>query len=166
MFANLTGYNVSLWIHICAAVVGLGATFAEAILFQVAMRMDPRNMPFVHRAQRAINQRLANPALLVILVTGVIQVLDSDYIDFSDAWISASFVIIIVLGGLLGGYFIPTDKKLEAQAAEEIAAAGPTGEVQFSQGYLEKLKQEGLVGTLSGVLIIVVIFLMVVKPGA
>jgi uncharacterized membrane protein len=164
-FADITGYNISLWIHISAAVVGLGATFAEAILFQVAMRMDPRNMPFVHRAQRAINQRLANPALLIILITGIIQVLDSDFIDFSDAWISASFVIIIALGGLLGAYFIPTDKRLEAQAAEEIAAAGP-GPVQLSQGYLDKLKQEGMMGVISGVLIIVVIFLMVVKPGA
>jgi len=165
MFADLSGYNISLWIHISAAVVGLGATFAEAILFQVAMRMDPRNMPFVHRAQRAINQRLANPALLIILITGIIQVLDSDFIDFGDAWISATFVIIIVLGGLIGAYFIPTDKRLEAQATEEIAAAGP-GPVTFSQGYLDKLKQEGLVGTVSGLLIVIAVFLMVVKPGA
>jgi len=165
MFADLSGYNISLWIHISAAVVGLGATFAEAILFQVAMRMDPRTMPFVHRAQRAINQRLANPALLIILITGIIQVLDSDFIDFGDAWISATFVIIIVLGGLLGAYFIPTDRRLEAQASEEIAAAG-AGPVQFSQGYLDKLKQEGFVGMISGLLIIAAVFLMVVKPGA
>lgn len=164
MFA-ITGIEISIWIHISAAIIGLGATFAEAIAFQVAMKMDPRVMPFVHRMQRTINQRLANPALLVILITGIIQVLDSDYIDFSDAWITSAFVIIIILGGLLGSYFIPTDKRLEAQAAEEIAAAG-SGPVQFSQSYLDKLKQEGLVGTLSGVLIVAAVFLMVVKPGA
>jgi uncharacterized membrane protein len=163
MFA-ITGYEISLWLHITAAVVGLGATFAEAIAFQVALKMDPRVMPFVHRMQRTINQRLANPALLLILITGIYQVSDGNW-SFGDAWISATFVIIIVLGGLLGAYFIPTDKRLEAQAAEEVAAAGP-GPVQFSQGYLDKLKQEGLVGTLSGLLIVVAIFLMVVKPGA
>ena len=165
MFADLSGYNISLWIHISAAVVGLGATFAEAIAFQVAMRMDPRVMPYVHRLQRAINQRLANPALLIILITGIIQVLDKDYIDFGDAWISATFVILIILGGLLGGYFIPTDKRLEAQSAAEVAAAGD-GPVEYSQGYLDKLRQEGLVGTISGLLIIAAVFLMVVKPGA
>jgi hypothetical protein len=165
MFADLSGYNISLWIHISAAVIGLGATFAEAIAFQVALKMDPRVMPFVHRMQRTINQRLANPALLIILITGIIQVLDSDFIDFSDAWISATFVIIIILGGLLGGYFIPTDKRLEAQAAAEVAAAGD-GPVQYSQGYLDKLKQEGLIGTISGLLIVIAVFLMVVKPGA
>jgi uncharacterized membrane protein len=165
MFADLSGYNISLWIHISAAVIGLGATFAEAIAFQVALKMDPRVMPFVHRMQRTINQRLANPALLIILITGIIQVLDSDFIDFGDAWISATFVIIIILGGLLGGYFIPTDKRLEAQAASEVAAAGD-GPVQYSQGYLDKLKQEGLIGTISGLLIVIAVFLMVVKPGA
>jgi uncharacterized membrane protein len=165
MFADLSGYNISLWIHISAAVIGLGATFAEAIAFQVALKMDPRVMPFVHRMQRTINQRLANPALLIILITGIIQVLDSDFIDFGDAWISATFVIIILRGGLLGGYFIPTDKRLEAQAASEVAAAGD-GPVQYSQGYLDKLKQEGLIGTISGLLIVIAVFLMVVKPGA
>jgi hypothetical protein len=165
MFADLSGYNISLWIHISAAVIGLGATFAEAIAFQVALKMDPRVMPFVHRMQRTINQRLANPALLIILITVIIQVLDSDYIEFIDAWISATFVIFIILGGLLGGYFIPTDKRLEAQAASEVAAAGD-GPVQYSQGYLDKLKQEGLIGTISGLLIVIAVFLMVVKPGA
>ncbi len=165
MFADITGYNISVWIHISAAVVGLGATFAEAILFQVALKMDPRVMPFVHRAQRAINQRLANPALLIVLITGIIQVAAKDYYGFGDAWISATFAIIIVLGALLGAYFIPTDRRLEKVASEEVAAAGD-GPVRFSQGYLDKLKQEGMVGTLSGVLIIAAIFLMVVKPGA
>jgi uncharacterized membrane protein len=164
MLADITGYNISLWLHISAAVVGLGATFAEAILFQVALKMDPRVMPFVHRAQRSINQWLANPALVIILVTGIYQVSDGNW-SMGDAWISATFVIIIILGGLLGAYFIPTDRRLEKVAADEIAAAGP-GPVQFSQGYLDKLKQEGTIGTLSGVLIIVAIFLMVVKPGA
>lgn len=163
MFA-ITGYEISLWLHITAAIVGLGATFAEAILFQVALKTDPRNMPLVHRVQRTINQRLANPALLVILITGIYQVADGNW-SFGDAWISATFVIIIVLGGLVGAYFIPTDKRLEQVAADEIAAAG-AGPVRFSQGYLDKLKQEGLVGTLSGLLIVVAVFLMVVKPGA
>jgi len=163
MFA-VTGYQISLWVHITAAVVGLGATFAEAILFQVALKMDPRVMPFVHRAQKAINQRLANPALLVILITGIIQVADSDYIDFSDGWISATFVIIIVLGALQGAYFIPTDRKLEKVAAAEIEAAG-TGAVTFSEDYQRQLAREGGLGALSGLLIIAALFLMVIQPG-
>ena len=164
MFADLSAYNISIWLHISATVIGLGATFAEAIAFQVAMKMDPRVMPYVHRLQRAINQRLANPALLVILITGFYQVSEGNW-SMGDAWISATFVIIIALGGLLGAYFIPTDKRLEKQAAEEIAAAGD-GQVQFSQGYLDKLRQEGIVGMVSGLLIVAAIFLMVVKPGA
>lgn len=163
MFA-ITGNEISLWLHISAATVGLGATFALAILFQVALKADPRYMPLVHRVQRAVNQRLANPALLIILITGIYQVSDGPW-SFGDAWISATFAIVIALGAIIGAYFIPTDKRLEQVATEEIAAAG-TGPVQFSQSYLDKLKQEGLVGTVNGLLIVIAIFLMVVKPGA
>lgn len=162
--ADITGYDISLWLHISAAVVGLGTTFAMTILFQVALKTDPRTMPFVHRAQRVINQRLVNPALLVILVTGIYQVSDGNW-SFGDAWISASFVIIIALGALIGAYFIPTDKRLEQVAAAEITAARD-GSVTLSASYLDKLKQEGVVGLVSGLLVVVVIFLMVVKPGA
>ena len=73
--------------------------------------------------------------------------------------------IVIVLGGLTGGYFVPADHKLAAMAEREIAAAGP-GEVTMSDEYQGKARTIGLVGTLAGVLVLVAIFLMVAKPGA
>src|SRR5688572_27151793 len=111
--AAVTGYDISLWIHISAVVVGLGITFAEAIMFPVAMKMDPRNLPFVYRMQITINRYFANPALALIIITGIYQVIEYDW-GFEKFWISATFLIVFILGGLTGGYFIPTDKKLEA----------------------------------------------------
>src|SRR4029450_1576637 len=118
----VTGYEISLWIHISAVVVGFGATFAESIAFPVAMRLDARHLPYVHRLQLAINQYLATPALVVILVTGIYQVSDAD-LDFGDFWISASFAILIVLGGLLGAYFIPADRRLGPMVQPDIDPA-------------------------------------------
>jgi len=109
----VSGYQLSVWIHVTAVVAGLGITFAEAVLFPVAMRMDPRHLPYVHRVQLTINRYIANPALLLILATGIYQVSDAGW-SFGDFWISATFAIVIVLGGLVGAYFIPADKKLEA----------------------------------------------------
>ncbi len=161
MFA-ITGYEISLWLHISGVVV-LGATLAEALTFPVAMRMDPRHLPFVYRLQLAINTRLANPALLLVLVTGIYQVIDGNW-EFGDPWVSGGFAIVIVLGALLGGYFIPTDRKLEAQVTEELAAAGD-GPVKLSEAFQAKARQEGIVGAVTGALIVIAIFLMVVKPG-
>jgi uncharacterized membrane protein len=159
----ITGFEISLFLHITAVVVGFGATFAEALLFPVAQKMGVKYLPFVHQLQIAINQRLATPAMVIILITGIYQVSDAD-LSFGDFWISASLVIVIALGGLLGGYFIPTDRKLRAQVEREIAAANG-GEVILSPSYRAAAKTEGMIGALAGLLVVAAIFLMVVKPG-
>jgi uncharacterized membrane protein len=156
-------FEVSLFLHITAVVIGFGATFAESITFPIAMRLDPRHLPYVHALQVAINRRFATPALVVILVTGLYQVDEAGF-DFGDAWVSASLLIVIVLGGLLGGYFVPTDRRLGAMVERELAEAGP-GEVKLSDEYLRATRTEGILGAVTGVLIILAIFLMVVKPG-
>lgn len=156
-------YEISVFLHITAVVVGFGATFAESFTFPVAMKLDPRHLPYVHRLQLSINQYLTTPALVVVLATGFYQVADHDF-ELGDAWLSASFAIVIVLGGLIGGYFIPADRRLAVMAEREIAAAGQ-GEVVLSEEYQRRARMEGIVGALAGVLIVVAIYLMVTKPG-
>jgi uncharacterized membrane protein len=160
MLASITAYSVSVWIHISAVIVGFGATFAEAVTFPVAMKLDKRHLPYVHKLQLFINQRLASPALVVILITGLYQVSKGDW-SFGDLWISLSFLIVIVLGGLLGAYFIPTDRRLGAQVEKELAAGG-----ELSPDYLAQVRREGVFGTITGVLILLAVFLMVTKLGA
>jgi uncharacterized membrane protein len=163
--ATLSAYNISLFLHITAVIVGFGATFAEAVTFPVAMKLDRRHLPYVHRLQLAINQWLTTPALVVVIATGFYQVAEGDW-GLGAFWISASIVIAIVLGGLLGGYFIPTDRKLAPMVEGEIAAAGATGEVELSEEYQRRARMEGVVGAITGVLIVAATFLMVTKPGA
>jgi len=143
----------------------LGATFAEAIAFPVAIKMDARHLPYLHRLQRAINQRLATPALLVIVLTGMYQVSKSPW-SYSDFWISSTFAIAIILGGMNGAYFVPADRKLEAMAKRDIAAGPGDGEITMSDEYLRGARIEGIVGAIAGLLVIAAVFLMVVKPGA
>ena len=76
--------------------VGFGSTFAEAIMFPVALRTNVRHLPYVHRLQLAINQWLASPALLVVLATGFYQVSDRDF-DLGDFWLSATLTIVVVI---------------------------------------------------------------------
>ena len=67
---TVTGYDVSLFLHITAVVIGLGSTFVEGLTFPVAMRLDPRHLPYKHRLQLAIHRFLTLPALVVVLATG------------------------------------------------------------------------------------------------
>ena len=129
IFAEIDAYSLSVFLHVSAVVVGFGATFAEAIMFPVAMKAGVRHLPYVHKLQLAINQRLATPAMVIVILTGLYQT--SERWDWGEVWISATFAIVIVIGGLLGGYFIPADRKLGAMVERELAAAGD-GEVVLS----------------------------------
>jgi hypothetical protein len=161
----VTGFEFSLFLHITAVMVGFGATFAEAIAFPVAMKLNPRHLPYVHRLQLAINQWLTTPAMVVVLATGFYQVADQDELfKFGQFWLDGSLAIVIIIGGLLGAYFIPTDRKLGAMIEREIAAA-PEGEFKPSEEYLAKSRVEGIVGTVTGLLLVAAVYLMVTKPG-
>jgi uncharacterized membrane protein len=162
MLASISAYTISIWIHVSAAVIGFGSTFAGAVAFPLAARRYPRHLPFVHHMSLAINRRLANPALLVVLVTGFYQVSKGNW-KMSSFWISGTLLIVLVLGGLIGAYFIPTDKKLAAMAEREAAAAGE-GEFTPSAEYQALAQREGAIGGLAGLLIVAALFLMITKP--
>ena len=158
-----TSYDYSLFLHIPAAVVGFGTTFAESITFPVAMKLDKRHLPYVHRLQRTINTYFAVPALIVILATGFYQVSERDW-DLGKPWLSISLGLVAVIAVLNLAYFIPQDRKLEAMVTREIAAAGG-GEVELSADYMAASRKTGIAGAATGVMLVVIIFMMTVKPG-
>jgi uncharacterized membrane protein len=160
---GVTSYEVSLFIHITAAIVGLGVTFAEAFTYPVAMRLGPRYLPFKHRFQLAINVLLAGPALVVVLATGLYQVSEFDY-ELGDFWLSGTMGIVVVLALMLVAYFIPEDRRLEAMVRRDIEASGE-GEIVLSDEYLRRVRWEAALGTVADLLVIVAVYLMVTKPG-
>lgn len=164
-FAAVNAYNISIFIHVSAVVVGFGSTFAEAITFPVAMKLDARHLPYVHRLGVAINRWLATPALVVIIVTGFYQVSKGHW-SLGDGWISATLAIAVVLGGLNGAYFIPEDKRLQAMAERDLAAGAGIPTVPMSDEYQRRARIEGMVGSFAGLLVIAAVFLMITKPGA
>jgi hypothetical protein len=163
----VTNYNISLFLHITAVMVGFGSTFAEAIMFPVAVKAGVRNLPYVHKLQLAINQWLATPAMVIILATGFYQVSEGNW-DLGSFWISATLTIVIVIGGLLGAYFIPADRKLGPMVQSEIDALG-NREItlaDLSEEYQRRARMEGIVGTITGLLLVAAVYIMVIKPGA
>ena len=160
MLAAIDAYSVSVFLHVAAVVVGFGSTYALAVTFPVALQMGPQHLPYVHRLGIVLNQWFATPALVVILATGFYQVADAD-ISLGEPWISGPFAILIILGGLIGGYFLPTERRLLAMSERELA----TGATELSAEYQAAAKRSGMVGALAGVLILLAVFLMITKPG-
>jgi len=163
VIAALALYSLSVFVHVTAVVVGFGSTFAESLMFPVALKLSNRHLPYVHRLQLAINRWFATPALAVVLLTGIYQVIEGPW-SFGEFWISATLAILIALGALIGGYFIPADRRLAPMVERELAAA-EDGEATLSEEYQRRARREGVAGGLAGVLVVVAVFLMVVKPG-
>jgi uncharacterized membrane protein len=159
----MTSYELSLFVHITAAVAGLGATSAEALTYGVAKRLDARHLPYKHALQLAINQYLALPALVVLLVTGLYQA-DEVGFELGALWLSAALGIVAALALMLIAYFIPEDRRLQAMAERDIAASG-TGQVALTDEYLRRVRREEIVGAVAGLMVVAVVFLMVTKPG-
>jgi uncharacterized membrane protein len=153
-----TSYDYSLALHIVAAVVGFGTTFAESITFPVAMKMDKRHLPYVHRLQRTINKYFAVPGLVVVVATGFYQVSDRDW-DLGKPWLSISLGLVALIAVLNIAYFIPEDRKLEAMITRDLAEGEPSVE------YMKRSRNTGIAGAATGLMLVVIIFLMVTKPG-
>jgi uncharacterized membrane protein len=160
---GVTNYELSLFIHITAAIVGLGATFVETLLYPLAIRLDPRHLPFKHALQLAINKYLALPALVVLLATGIYQVEEFDF-DLGDFWLSSAMAIVIVLAALVIAYFIPEDRRLQKMVERDIAASG-AGEIALSAEYQRRVRVEAVVGTVADLLVIAAVYVMVTTPG-
>ena len=164
MLATVDSFTVSLFLHITAVMVGFGSTFALSVTTPIAMKLDLRHLPYVHQLSLTLGRFFATPALVIVLVTGFYQV-DKGNWDLGDAWLSVSLAIIVVIGALSGAYFVPAAKKLKALAERDIAASGE-GQVTLSEEYNKRARLGAIFGPLTGLLLVVAVFLMVTKPGA
>jgi uncharacterized membrane protein len=160
----ITTYDFSIFLHVTAVMVGFGATFALSVATPIAMRLDPRHLPYVHRLAAHLNRFFAGPALIVVIVTGFYQVSKGNW-HFADFWISATFAIVIVLGGLMGVVFLPSARALKALAERDIAATAPAQPVTVSAEYTARARAELIAGPITGLLLVAAVFLMTTKPG-
>src|SRR3954469_19289688 len=86
---KLSFYNVLLFLHVTSAIVAFGVIFAYPLFVRVAHQSDPRNLPYVHRAQAYVGARLITSGATLVLLTGVILAATSDVYGFSDPFVSA-----------------------------------------------------------------------------
>ncbi len=158
MTATITGYGIGLFIHVLAVVLTFGPTFAYGIFIGVAERSAPRSVPTVLRGIQATDRYLVRPGLIVVLLAGVYLLIDG-HISASESWVSVGFVAIVVLFGMVHGFFKPnTEKALEL--AERDLAAGDTLGAEYAA--VSKKLENG--GKIAGLVIAITIFFMVVKP--
>ena len=149
--AEVQFYDVVVFFHILAFVLAFGPTFAYGLFFATAARMNPAALPVVGQAVVTWGRTAQRASILVIIASGLY--LTGERWEFSDFFVSWGLAAIIVLLALSEAYFIPTTKRFIG-AAE----AGRQEEVQAIA------KQQGTMGPIAGLIVVLTIYVMTAKP--
>ncbi|HEX5592672.1 MAG TPA: DUF2269 family protein [Solirubrobacterales bacterium] len=157
MQATVTGYSVGLFIHILAVVLAFGPTFAYGIIFSV-MPKYPRSAPAFFEAIRKVDTYLVNPGMIVVLLAGIYLMTEGPW-NGSEAWITVGFLAIFALFGLQHAFFRPQGRKAQGLAERDLGAGD-----SFSAEFEAISRRLGTVGAIAGLIVVVTIFFMTVKP--
>lgn len=154
-------YDVIVWLHVSAVVLAFGPTFAYGIYFATAGPRYPRSIPAILEAQNVINRTMVTIGAVVILVTGIY--LAADRWDFGYFFVTWGLVAIIVLLGLVHGFFIPHERRALEAAKRDIDSAG-AGDVAFGEEFNRESGASARMGPIAGLIVIVTIYVMAAKP--
>jgi uncharacterized membrane protein len=161
--AAIDFFTITKFLHVASVVIAWGVTFAYPVIQRTAERQDPRAVPNFWRTATRLGFAIIAPSAVLILVTGIIMVVDQEAFGFGDSWVTVGMVAIVVLIAFGPLFFTPAERKLAEVAERDVAAAG-AGEVRFSEDYQAASRRYALVGQLNGLIVLVAIFFMVVKP--
>lgn len=142
-----TPYNLVLLLHILSAIVAFAPAFVWPIV-NVQTRKRGVQVPSEVAGQVPVNNVIIHgPALVATGVFGILLVVLSDEVwEFSQAWISAAFVVWFAILAVLFGLLVPAERKA---AAGDAAAA----------------KRGAMFGGIIHLLLVVMLYLMIWKPG-
>ena len=174
------GYKIVLILHILTVVIGIGAVMLNGLYgAQAKARKGPEGLAIAEANFRV--SMIAEYFIYATLVFGVgLVFMSDDVIEFSQTWIWLSLVLYVVAMGISHGVVIPTAKEMQGLMREVNAMGPPPGVGGPGAGgpppgaggpppqvvQLEALgKKIGAGGGALNVITVVIIVLMVWKPG-
>ena len=148
-------YLILKWLHVLLAIAAIGANLTYGVWLSRAAR-TPEALPFTLRGIKILDDRIANPAYGLLLVTGVALVFVGGW-SFTTPWIliSLALYVLAVLLGLFG--YTPTLRR-QIQVVENGGQASPE--------YAALARRGTILGIVLAAVVVAIVFFMVTKPGA
>jgi uncharacterized membrane protein len=148
----MTGFLLLKWLHVMSAIVAVGSNVTYA-MWSTRAKGEPEHLGFVLRGIKVLDDRVANPAYGVLLVTGLIMAFTTYTI--STRWILTGLAIFVVMAVLGAAVYSPTlTRQIKALDAEGAASAA----------YVAADARARAVGMFLGLLAVVAVLVMVFKP--
>jgi uncharacterized membrane protein len=152
-------FEFLLLIHVAGAIIGFGPTFAFAILGPSAQKAGPNRGVAIMETMVAIEKRMVYPVALVTQpLTGILMIFETNRDDhfFDNEWLVGAIVIYIFILYIALFLNTPLIDKMITMTKE---GGPPTPEFEALG------KKAGIYGPIMTVGLVVIIFLMVIKPG-
>jgi uncharacterized membrane protein len=146
-------YLLLKWIHVLSAIIAVGANATYGVWIIRASR-DAQALPFTLRTIKVIDDRMANPAYGLLLITGFAMA-GIGKLPIRMPWLLTSLILYALLIGLGALGYTPTLKR-QIQALDREGAGSPAYRALAIRG-----RQFGMV---LAILAIAIVFLMVMKP--
>lgn len=146
-----------LFLHVLAAIVAFGPTFASPVMATLVAR-EPQHANFFARAQLLVTRRLIAPVAISLGVTGVLMILVRGIDLTSTPWLGVAIVLYVVALGFAMLVQAPNGARL----VELTAAPSPGGPSPELRATAAAVRRGGM---LLAALVVAIVFLMVVKPG-
>ena len=148
-----------LFLHVLGAILAFGPTFAYSIIGAMGGK-EPQHANFATRVSEAISEQRVFPLAVFQGITGVGLILVTGINLLATPWLLIGIVLYLIT--ISYNFFVqtPTAQKIIEMTSTPPppGASGPPPEL------LALIRRVQLGGMFSGVMILLIVFLMVVKP--
>jgi hypothetical protein len=159
-------YKLFFVLHIFCAIVGFGAVYLNALYGQeIRKHRGPEGLA-IYEANYRVSQ-IGQYFIYAVFIFGFALIGLSDSVwKFSQTWIWLSVVLFVIGIGLSHSVLLPSVRRMGVLMREMIAAGPPAGGPPPQAAEMEQLgKKIGATSATLNVLVVVLLFLMVWKPG-
>ncbi|HMG43783.1 MAG TPA: hypothetical protein VK611_20795 [Acidimicrobiales bacterium] len=143
-----TSYKVFLFLHILSVVVAFAPASVHPLLQRQFGSDSPQLLQRFAGFASQNGRRVYAPALLLAGLWGILIIVtqEGDYFAFDQTWVNLALVVWIAMNGVVHGIIVPSERKLGA-------------------GDAEAEKRLDLGGMIITVLFLIMLYLMIWKPG-
>ncbi len=146
-------YTLIKFIHIALAILAVGFNASYGIWLARAAK-EPAHLDHVLRGIKLLDDRFANPAYLLLLLTGLTMVFVGN-LSLTTFWIAAALVFYVIALVLGFGFYSPALRReitvLEANGAD-------------SPEFKSASQRATVIGIANMIPVVLILFMMVVKP--
>lgn len=142
------------FLHVLLAIIAVGFNATYGVWLARVAREPVATQSFVLRGLKRLDDWFANPAYVLLAITGVTMVFVGE-LRFTTFWIAGGIVLWAIAVAL--GFFVYTP--MLRNQIHSLETTGPE-----SEDYKRHASNARFVGILLALIVVVIVFLMVTKP--